>query len=181
MEVDRGIQVIIDETGIPVSVPEFRILEKEIYYKEMENCQLMPGVERLVTHLKAHNIPMAIATGSTLESFKIKTSRYQSLFKIGNYFSHIVFTRDDKEVKLPKPAPDVYLITAQRFKPSVEPKNCLVFEDSGLGVDGAISAGMQCVMVPDIRFECTQRNATLIVPSLLEFEPQLFGLPAFDQ
>ena len=181
MEVDTGIQVIIDETRIPVNVAEFRVLEKEIYYKEMENCELMPGVERLVKHLKAHNIPMAIATGSTLESFKIKTSKYQWLFNIGKYFSHIVFTRDDKEVKLPKPAPDVYLITANRFQPSVDPKKCLVFEDSGLGVDGAISAGMQCVMVPDKRFECTQRNATKIIPSLLEFEPQLFGLPAFDQ
>jgi len=181
MEVDRGIQVIIDETNLPISVAQFRVMEKEIYEEEMRNCQLMPGVERLVKHLKAHNIPMAIATGSTIQSFKIKTLRYQSFFRIGHYFSHIVFTRDDPEVRFPKPAPDVYLITAQRFKPSVEPKRCLVFEDSGLGVDGARAAGMQCVMVPDRRFVCKQKNATLILPSLEEFEPQLFGLPAFDK
>lgn len=180
MEVDRGIQVIIDETKLPISVAEFRVMEKEIYYKEMENCQLMPGAEKLIKHLKAHNIPMAIATGSTAESFAIKTSKYQSLFKIGNYFQHIVFTRDDPEVKRPKPSPEVYLVAAKRFTPPADPKKCLVLEDSGLGVDGAIAAGMQCVMVPDRRFKCTQTNATQIIGSLLELKPEMFGLPAFD-
>lgn len=180
MEVARGIQVIIDVTKIPITVEEFMVMEREIYSEEMKNVNLMPGVERLVKHLYSHNIPMAIATGSTIESFAIKTSKYQSFFKIGNYFSHIVFTRDDMEVKKPKPYPDVYFVTAKRFQPPVDPEQCLVFEDSGLGVDGAVAAGMQCVMVPDNRFKCTQKNATLIIPSLLEFEPQLFGLPPFD-
>jgi len=181
MEVARGIQVIIDETKLPISVEQFMVMEREIYMEEMKNCNLMPGAERLVKHLYANNIPMAIATGSTLESFYIKTSRFQSFFKIGNYFSHIVFTRDDVEVKKPKPAPDVYFATAKRFVPSVDPKRCLVFEDSSLGVDGAIAAGMQCVMVPDNRFKCTQKNATLILPSLLDFEPELFGLPPYEE
>jgi len=180
MEVERGIQVIIDETGIPVTVPQFRVLEREIYEESMSNVALMPGVERLIGHLRRHNIPMAIATGSTLMSFRIKTSKYQELFKIGDNFQHIVFTRDDPEVSAPKPAPDVYLITARRFKPPVEPHKCLVFEDSGLGVDGAISAGMQCVMVPDQRFRCTQRNATQIIKTLLDFKPELYGLPPFE-
>jgi len=180
MEVERGIQVIIDETGIPVTVKEFRVLEREIYEESMRNVRLMPGVDRLVRHLRRHNIPMAIATGSTIESFKIKTSKYQQLFKVGDIFRHIVFSRDDPEVSAPKPAPDVYLIAARRFVPPVEPRKCLVFEDSGLGVDGAISAGMQCIMVPDQRFKCTQRNATQIIKTLLEFKPELYGLPPFD-
>src|SRR5699024_11007993 len=93
-------------------------------------------VMRLVEHLKKHNIPMAIATGSTMESFYIKTQRHQELFTAGKYFHHIVFTRDDKEVKRPKPAPDVYLITASRFPDTPNPASCLVFEDSHIGVDG---------------------------------------------
>jgi len=180
MEVERGIQVIIDQTGIPVTVPEFRVLEREIYEVEMRNVRLMPGVERLIGHLRRHNIPMAIATGSTLESFRIKTSKYQQLFASGRNFQHIVFTRDDPEVSAPKPAPDVYLIAARRFKPPVDPRKCLVFEDSGLGVDGARAAGMQCVMVPDQRFRCTQTNASQIIKTLLDFKPELYGLPPFD-
>lgn len=179
MEVARGIEEIIRVTKIPISVAEFMVMEREIYMEEMLKVQLMPGVKRLVEHFSKHNIPMAIATGSTKESYEIKVKNYQDLFESGKYFRHIVFTRDDKEVKRPKPAPDVYRITASRFVPAVEPENCLVFEDSSIGVDGARAAGMQCIMVPDKRFACKQKNATLILSSLEEFQPELFGLPSF--
>lgn len=181
MEVARGIEEIIKSTGIPITVAEFMVMEREIYSEEMLKVELMPGVHRLVEHLKRHRIPMAIATGSTLESYLIKTKRHQDLFTAGKYFQHIVFTRDDAEVKRPKPAPDVYLITARRFADSPAPSNCLVFEDSHIGVDGARAAGMQCVMVPDHRFTCKQENATQVLYSLEHFQPQLYGLPPYDQ
>ncbi|CAG2118391.1 unnamed protein product [Medioppia subpectinata] len=146
----------------------------------MSNVSLMPGAERLIAHLRRHNIPMAIATGSTLESFRIKIFKYQQLFKIGDNFQHIVFTRDDPEVSAPKPAPDVYLVAAKRFKSSAESHKCLVFEDTKTGVDGAISAGMQCVMVPDYRFQYIQQNATQIIKTLFDFKPELYGLPPFE-
>lgn len=180
MEVARGIEEIIISTGLPLTVAEFMVMEREIYSEEMLKVQLMPGVMRLVEHLKKNNIPMAIATGSTMESYGIKTQRHQDLFSSGRFFHHIVFTRDDKEVKRPKPAPDVYLITANRFPDQPSPKDILVFEDSHIGVDGAIAAGMQCVMVPDHRFVCKQENASQILYSLEHFKPELFGLPPFD-
>lgn len=180
MEVARGIEEIINETGIPLTVEQFMKTEREIYQEELLKVKLMPGARRLIQHLHQNNIPMAIATGSTNESFRIKTANHQDIFAPGKYFHHIVFTRDDKEVKLPKPAPDVYLITAGRFPSKPSPQQCLVFEDSSIGVDGAIKAGMQCVMVPDARFECKQKNATLILKSLEHFQPELFGLPAFS-
>ena len=180
MEVARGIEEIINSTGLPLTVSEFMIMEREIYTEEMLKVQLMPGVMRLVNHLKKHNIPMAIATGSTMESYKIKTQRHKEFFVSDHYFHHIVFSRDDKEVKRPKPAPDVYLIAAKRFPERPMSEEILVFEDSQVGVDGAIAAGMQCVMVPDHRFVCKQKNATQILYSLEQFKPEQFGLPAFD-
>ncbi|KAF7496559.1 Pseudouridine-5'-phosphatase [Sarcoptes scabiei] len=180
MEVARGIEEIIRVTGIPISVEQFMIMEREYYTEEMLKAELMPGAKRLVDHFSKHNVPMAIATGSTTESYLIKTKRHQDLFEKGKYFNHIVFTRDDPEVKRPKPAPDVYQITASRFPTKPAPQECLVFEDSSIGVDGAIAAGMQCVMVPDSRFECNQKNATMILKSLEQFRPELFGLPPFE-
>ncbi|XP_054158895.1 probable pseudouridine-5'-phosphatase [Oppia nitens] len=181
MEVEKGIQVIIDETGIPITVQEFRLLEKDIYEDEMRRVELMPGAERLVKHLHRHRIPMAIATGSTVMSFEIKTARYRDFFRVGHNFHHIVMSRDDPEVERPKPHPDIYLAAARRFRPTpAQPDGCLVFEDSGLGVDGARAAGMQCVMVPDSRWPCRQQNATQILATLLDFRPELYGLPPFD-
>ncbi len=43
----------------------------------------------------------------------------------------------------PKPAPDVYLLAAERM--GVAPARCLVVEDSPTGVRAALGAGMQVI------------------------------------
>jgi HAD superfamily hydrolase (TIGR01509 family) len=45
-----------------------------------------------------------------------------------------------------KPAPDAFLLAAERL--GVSPKDCLVFEDTAMGVLAATAAGMACVRVP---------------------------------
>jgi beta-phosphoglucomutase-like phosphatase (HAD superfamily) len=45
-----------------------------------------------------------------------------------------------------KPAPDGYLLAAERL--GVEPADCLVFEDTDLGIRSATAAGMASVKVP---------------------------------
>lgn len=50
---------------------------------------------------------------------------------------------DGSQVARAKPAPDVYLAAAERLK--VAPRNCIVFEDSSVGVAAARAAGMRVV------------------------------------
>jgi HAD superfamily hydrolase (TIGR01509 family) len=45
-----------------------------------------------------------------------------------------------------KPAPDAFLLAAARL--GMAPQDCLVFEDTALGIQAATAAGMASVRVP---------------------------------
>ncbi len=47
-----------------------------------------------------------------------------------------------------KPAPDPFLLGAEKL--GVAAKDCLVFEDTALGIQSATAAGMASVLVPFI-------------------------------
>ena len=59
----------------------------------------------------------------------------------------------------------------------------LVFEDAVNGVAAGLAAGMQVVWVPDSRADKSLfegHKDVLIIDSLEEFKPELFGLQPFD-
>jgi len=71
------------------------------------------------------------------------------------------------EVAKGKPAPDVYLETAQRL--GVKPENCVCLEDSNSGLLSGINAGMKVIAVPDPRFPPKPElleQATIVLDSL---------------
>ncbi|KAH8413144.1 hypothetical protein KR009_008282 [Drosophila setifemur] len=170
-------EVIVNTFSLPFGRSEF-VSQHELQSRgNLGRIDLMPGVERLLNHLHENNIPMAIGSSSCRDSFDIKTRRHSRLF---NVFHHVVLSGSDDEVKEGKPAPDIFLTTAARFEEPVEPEKCLVFESSLPGMEAALAAGMQVVLVPDplvsIRMSAP---ATLRLRSLDAFKPQYFGLPAF--
>ncbi len=57
-----------------------------------------------------------------------------------------MITLDD--VARPKPAPEPYLLAAERL--GLPPARCLVFEDSETGAEAAHRAGCVVVQVPDV-------------------------------
>ena len=91
--------------------------------------------------LRAIRQPMALVTS---------TGRTGALWKLDRagltpHFRTII-TFDD--VTAPKPAPDPYLLAAERI--GVDPARCLVFEDSDVGAEAAHRAGCVVVQVPDV-------------------------------
>jgi pseudouridine-5'-monophosphatase len=59
-------------------------------------------------------------------------------------------------------------------------EDCLVFEDAPNGLRAAYTARMQCVFIPQVKIENEyEEKAAVILKSLEEFKPELFGLPAF--
>eukprot|EP01025_Chloroclados_australasicus_P018339 TRINITY_DN19560_c0_g1_i2.p3 TRINITY_DN19560_c0_g1~~TRINITY_DN19560_c0_g1_i2.p3 ORF type:complete len:255 (+),score=38.00 TRINITY_DN19560_c0_g1_i2:448-1212(+) len=86
---------------------------------------------------------------------------------------------DEMAVEMKALDPEVFLMTAERL--GVDPGNCLVFEDAPNGIKASCVAGMQVVAVPFLsaKQEFQQFEDLLILSSLLDFRPELFGLPEF--
>ncbi|XP_054156733.1 pseudouridine-5'-phosphatase-like [Oppia nitens] len=143
---------------------------------EESGMKLMPGARRLVEYFKSNNIPMAIASGNDRHSYDGTAGRFGDFF---DSFNHAVLAGDKSQQILPKPDPDVYLRAYQQFQPLPESAaNVLVFEDNEVGCRAAIGAGMSCVLVIDERLNSTTESslATLVIKSLADFRPEMFGL-----
>jgi HAD superfamily hydrolase (TIGR01509 family) len=112
--------------------------KEQLYYELLP--QLQPVAE-VLEHIDAMHgrVPFAVVSGSTRESV------IKSLTTLGllDKFDTIV---GSEEYKRSKPAPDGFLTAAARL--SVAPKDCLVFEDTDLGIQAATAAGMASVRVP---------------------------------
>ena len=60
--------------------------------------------------------------------------------------SYFQFLCSGDEVTNGKPAPDIFLLAAERL--AVAPESCMVIEDTFTGLTGARAAGMYCVSIP---------------------------------
>ncbi len=100
------------------------------------------GVEQIIEFVEEKGIKKAIATSSE-RNFGLKNLVRTGLDK---HFDTVVFA---EEVKNNKPAPDIYLNTAERL--NLKPDDCMAIEDSESGIKAASSAGMLTLMVPDIK------------------------------
>ncbi|KAH0947840.1 hypothetical protein HN011_004512 [Eciton burchellii] len=170
-----ALQTIIDMLHLPITVQMFEDKLAPIYQELFPKCDVMPGVEKLLQHLKDNNIPIALATSSSKESSDLKTQKWKHIFDL---FNHKVYGGSDVEIVHGKPNPDIFLIAAQRFSDNPHPSKCLVFEDSPNGVQAAIAAQMQVVMIPDPQLpKYLTKDATLVLETLINFKPQNFGLP----
>lgn len=173
----KSAEIVINALNLPINVEQFLEMQEEYCREKFEKLNLLRGADQLIYHLYEKNIPFCLATSSSQDMAELKMSSHAKLFEL---FQHKVMGSTDPDVKIGKPAPDIFLVAAQRFHDQPHPSQCLVFEDSPNGVKAAVSAGMQSVMVPDKIVEQEKRkDATIVLESLEHFQPELFGLPPF--
>lgn len=132
---------------------------KEEYYREMVKDKLvpLPGVIELIRDLKKENIKMAVGSSGPLENVELLLTS----LKIKQYFD-IIITAED--VKNGKPAPDVFLIAANKL--NLKPENCIVIEDAPVGIEAAKRAGMKSIALTTTHKKEELYQADIIVEDL---------------
>ncbi|WP_428304715.1 HAD family hydrolase [Lacipirellula sp.] len=99
----------------------------------------MPGLLELLASLEAAGIPKGIATSSG----KLFVDKVLGLFNLAPRFDFILTSED---IIHGKPAPDVYLLAAERH--GVAPAEMMILEDSQIGTQAAVASGSYAVAVP---------------------------------
>jgi HAD superfamily hydrolase (TIGR01509 family) len=137
----KALEVIVEELNIEfgtrLDANAVARAEREMYLELLPMVRPVKPVVDLILSLAGRR-SMAVASGSDLESVR-GTLQALGLLEL----LPVVVTAFD--VKHGKPAPDLFLLAAERI--GVAPSDCVVFEDSALGIEAAERAGMHSVLV----------------------------------
>ena len=114
-----------------------------IYMEAVSSGRILPrsGVRRLAEEALARGWKLAVASTSALRSVEAVLLLAMGQ-KTREGFSYVAA---GDMVKAKKPAPDIYLLAAQGLG-GVAPQDCVVIEDSSIGVAAAVAAGMRCAV-----------------------------------
>lgn len=127
---------------LPLTIEEVKAewleLSEELY---LTKVQFKPGAKEFIERLHEKHIRLGIATSNTRQLVEGVLKAHH----VDQYFSAICTAC---EVNAGKPAPDVYLKTAEELQ--VCPKDCLVFEDVPNGILAGKNAGMKVCAVDDL-------------------------------
>ncbi len=136
--VDQILADLSKAQGLTIPVRETAAIKESYFHEALPQ---LTAVAEVLEHIKdAHGrVPFAIVSGGGRESVVRSLNQLHLLDR----FDTLVCAED---YTLAKPNPEPYLITAERL--GFNAKDCLVFEDTELGIEAARAAGMSWVKVP---------------------------------
>ncbi|XP_015867989.3 bifunctional riboflavin kinase/FMN phosphatase [Ziziphus jujuba] len=171
MTLKDSASAIVKDYDLPLTPDQYIDEIISTYREKWINAKALPGANRLIKHLYDHGIPFALASNSLQEYIDSKISHQRGWKEC---FSVIL---GSDQVKAGKPSPDLFVEAAKRM--GVDALHCLVIEDSLVGVKAATAAKMEVVAVPPQTEAGCSSLANTVLHSLLEFQPELWGLPPF--
>jgi pseudouridine-5'-monophosphatase len=149
---------------LPISREQFAQESREEMQRYFRNCTPLPGAEELLAALSrargasGERIELALATGSKSANYELKMSQPETNRLLGFFQPNRRVLGDDPRLRQGrgKPAPDLYLVAFQSLnaalgsgEKAILPSECLVFEDSVVGVEAGRRAGMRVTWVPN--------------------------------
>ncbi len=154
-------QRLLTQLGEHFDLERFNQLSGQLWCEQVaqQGIPVRPGFHTLLDYIQQRQLPYALATNSRLRDVK----QCLSFAGLDDVFPLIV-SRDD--VDNPKPAPDVFMQAARAL--ATGPAQCLVLEDSAIGLTAAVAASCPCILVPSCASIDAQvlRQAVAVLPDL---------------
>ncbi len=125
--------------NLPYSINQLISMNNNLIFKTFSDLPLLTATEgfhSFLDSLKDIKIKTAVASSTSKKTINVILTRLNVIQEFDTIVS-------SEEVQLGKPEPDIFLEAARRI--NVKPNNCVVIEDSTLGVKAAGKAGMRCV------------------------------------
>ncbi|MEG0008161.1 MAG: beta-phosphoglucomutase family hydrolase [Aeromonas sp.] len=133
------VAILAEQHGLNIDVEAFARRKIALYLEQIGKARVFPQMWDLV---KAHHgkVPMGIGTGSP------RNQAEQILKSTGlDAYISVVVSADD--VTNHKPHPDTFLKVAEQL--GANPANCLVFEDTRIGIQAGKAAGMATLLATE--------------------------------
>jgi len=133
--------------------------EKEATFREVSGGVIapMPGARQLVAHLHEIGVRQAIGSSAPPENIAFVLAALE-------LESQLRTTVSRWEVEDGKPAPDIFLLAAEKL--GIAANRCFVLEDAPPGLQAARAAGMRCIALASTWPETALGSADLIVRDL---------------
>ncbi|MEU6036672.1 HAD family phosphatase [Actinomadura sp. NPDC047616] len=138
---DKAVRYMLDLTGADVPPGEVGRRMLDGMAERLGACvPLLPGAKELLAEVRAAGVPAALVSSSHRRLIE------PVLDAVGR--EHFAVTVAGDEVARTKPDPEPYLTATARL--GVEPRRCVVLEDSPNGLAAAEAAGCVTVAVPSL-------------------------------
>lgn len=165
----RSARLTIEEFGLPHTPDQF-LREREGHLQALfPDAPEMRGVGDFLEQSRNRGQRLGLATSSHqhLCELKLKKRTWKDIF-------HIIICGDHLALERGKPAPDIFLLCAEKL--GVNPPEVLVFEDSRNGIAAARAAGMRVVAVAGpYTDESDLAGADLVIDDYRELLPGSAG------
>jgi HAD superfamily hydrolase (TIGR01509 family) len=127
--------LVLERTGRRLPDDFDDVFHARVFAAFERELKPVPGAGGVLEKLAADGVPFCVASSGSHERIRVghRTTGLDRWFDERRVFSA-------QDVGRGKPAPDLFLYAAERM--GVAPERCLVVEDSPLGVQAAVAAGM---------------------------------------
>jgi len=141
-----GNRFIIKHFQINLTLEKFMEMKDNYLKERLQYCKAMEGAMELTNNLKyKYGLKMAIATSSFKNAANSKLSIHKKW--VDSDFD-IIITGEDKRIKIGKPSPDIFILSAKSL--GINPEDSIIFEDAVNGVQAGLNSGAAIVVgLPD--------------------------------